>query len=127
MNAMPSRPIVALTGGLFVVVLAVVPRLACLGCQSLWLDEVLTAEAVRQPTIGGALDLAASWVDQAPLQYLLTWALRDLGPAETAIRLPYAIAGVLAALSMYLLASSLFGRLAGLIGGVLMAVLPYAV
>jgi uncharacterized membrane protein len=121
------RQLVGLAGALFVLVLAVMPRLACLGCQSLWLDEILTAEAVRQPTIGGALDLAASWVDQAPAQYILTWVLRDLGPAEFAIRLPYAIAGVLAAVAMYVLASSLFGRLAGVIGGVLIAVLPYAV
>lgn len=126
-RVVPTRPLVVLACALFVLILALVPRLACLGCQSLWLDEILTAEAVRQRSIGGALDLAASWVDQAPLPYVLTWALRALGPAEFAIRLPYAIAGVLAAVAMYFLASSLFGRLAGLIGGVLMAILPYAV
>lgn len=116
-----------MVGALLILAIGAALRLPSLGYQSLWLDEVLTAEATRQPSIGGALALAASWVDQAPLQYILTWALRDLGPGEFAIRLPYAIAGLLAAVAMYVLASSLFGRLAGVLGGVLMAVLPYAV
>ena len=121
------RSLAVLAGAVFVVVLAAVPRIACLGCQSLWLDEILTAEAARETTFGGALAVAASWIDQAPLDYVLTWALSALGPGEFAIRLPYAIAGILAALSMYGLASSLFGRFSGLVAGFLMAVLPYAV
>jgi 4-amino-4-deoxy-L-arabinose transferase-like glycosyltransferase len=121
------RRIAFVAGAFFVVVVAAVPRIQCLGCQSLWLDEVLTAEAGRRSTAGGALAVAASWIDQSPLPYLLTWALRGLGPDEFAIRLPYAIGGVLAVLAMYVLATSLFGRLAGVLGGVLMAVLPYAV
>jgi uncharacterized membrane protein len=118
-------PVAALA--LLILAIAAALRLPCLGCQSLWLDEILTAEATRQPTIGGALALAASWIDQAPLPYVLTWALRDLGPGEVAIRLPYAIAGVVAAVATFVLVTSLFGRLAGLIAGILMAVFPYAI
>lgn len=102
-------------------------RINCLGCRSLWLDEVVTADIVRQPTIGAALAYAATWTDHAPLHFVLTWMMRGLGSDEFAIRLPYAVAGALGAVAMYALASSLFGRLAGLVSGVLMSVLPFAV
>ena len=112
---------------LIILAIAAVLRLDCLGCRSLWLDEVVTADIVRQPTIGAALAYAATWTDHTPLHFLLTWILRGLGSDEFAIRLPYAVAGALGAVAMYGLASSLFGRLAGVLGGLLMAVLPFAV
>jgi len=98
-----------------------------LGYRSLWFDEVATAQIVRMPDLNSALEYAGAWADHTPLHFLITWFLRSIGSDEFAIRLPYAIAGLLAVIALYALAAALYGRATGLVAGTLMAVLPYAI
>src|SRR5665811_2092590 len=91
-----------------IVVLAAVSaslRFYCLGCRSLWLDEVSTANVLMQPSLGDALSYASHFTEHTPLTFLLTWLLAPLGRDEFAVRIPYAVAGTLAAVAMYRLGS----------------------
>ena len=99
-----------------------------LGYRSLWLDEVITAQVVRIPDLSSALNYVAQMDGNGtPLHYLITWFLRPIGVDEFAIRVPYAIAGLLAVIAMYALAARLYGRAIGLVAGTLLAILPYAI
>jgi len=102
-------------------------RFYCLGCRSLWLDEVATASVLMQPSPGAALAYAATWTDHTPLHFLLTWFLAPLGRDEFAVRIPYAVAGTLAAVAMYRLGCQVGGRTVGWAAGLLMAILPFAI
>ena len=49
-----------------IVVLAAVSaslRFYCLGCRSLWLDEVATTNVLMYPSLGDAISYAGSWTD----------------------------------------------------------------
>ena len=98
-----------------------------LGYRSLWLDEVATAQVVRMSDVSSVLGFVARDPSATPLTYLITWFLRPIGDSEFAIRLPYAIAGLLAVIALYALATRLYGRAIGLVAGALMAILPYAI
>src|ERR1035437_4537513 len=102
-------------------------RFYCRGCRSLWLDEVATASVLMQPSLGAALSYAATWTDHTPLHFLMTWLLAPLGRDEFAVRIPYAVAGTLAAVAMYRLGSKVAGRTVGWAAGLLMAGLPFAI
>jgi 4-amino-4-deoxy-L-arabinose transferase-like glycosyltransferase len=98
-----------------------------LGYRSLWLDEVFAAQVVRIPDLSSALNYIAQDTLGTPLHYLITWFLRPIGVDEFAIRVPYAIAGLLAVIALYALAARLYGRAIGLVAGTLLAILPYAI
>lgn len=98
-----------------------------LGYRSLWLDEVATAVVIRLPDLSSVLGYVTRDPSATPLTYLVTWLLRPIGGDEFAIRLPYAIAGLLAVIALYALAARLYGRAIGLVAGALMAILPYAI
>jgi hypothetical protein len=113
-----------------IVVLAAVSaslRFYCLGCRSLWLDEVATTNVLMYPSLGDAISYAGSWTDHTPLHFLLTWLLAPLGRDEFAVRIPYAVAGTLAAVAMYRLGSQVAGRTVGWTAGLLVAILPFAI
>jgi len=108
-------------------ILAAWLRLYGLGAHSLWLDETITGTTAMLASPSQALDYAAFWPDRAPLNFMMTWLLRFLGTDDSAVRLPYAVAGILAALAMYSLGSKLYGRAAGWTAGILMAILPFSI
>jgi len=112
---------------LFLVTAGACLRFYDLGYRSLWLDEVSTAQVVRMPGMSSVLDYVARDPSATPLTYLITWFLRPIGSDDFAIRLPYAIAGLLAVIALYALAARLYGRAIGLVAGTLLAILPYAI
>jgi hypothetical protein len=102
-------------------------RLYHLGDRSLWVDEIYTVNGALESGPGHALRLAQAFPEQGPAQFLLAWALRGLGLAEATVRLPSAVSGTLALLSLYLLGRELFGRRVGLIAAALAAITPFLV
>jgi 4-amino-4-deoxy-L-arabinose transferase-like glycosyltransferase len=108
-------------------VLALQLRLTCLGCRSLWLDEVATATVLRYGSFTDAIAYATTWTDHTPFHFVLTWAFGFLGTSEAAIRLPYAVAGSLSAVAVLAYGLRIGDRLVGIAGGVLVAVLYFSV
>lgn len=103
--------------------LAAVLRLVTLDLQSLWLDEALSAQMVRDDL--GALFDALPYEASPPLFYLVEFVWTHLfGDSEFAFRLPSALAGIVTVPVIYLAARELGGRRAGVVGGVLAAVSP---
>ncbi len=101
-------------------VLALLPRLACLDCNSLWRDEIATLEGLR----GGLAAVAGSNVPLYSFQVWLATQLAD--PATTAVwlRLPSALAGALTPLIIYALGRLWWGRAQGLLAALLTALAP---
>jgi GT2 family glycosyltransferase len=80
-------------------------RFYSLGFLSLWLDEVTTAQAIRFPDLGSVLAFVGRDPSATPLKYVVTWLVRPIGIDEFAIRVPYAIAGLLAVIATCALAA----------------------
>ena len=103
-------------------------RLYRLGAQSLWLDEGGTwAEVTGRGW--GALFADLSSKDAAyPLYHLLLkgWIV-IAGDSESALRMPSALAGVLAVAALMLAAAELHGGRFPLVAGVLVATSPFAI
>jgi 4-amino-4-deoxy-L-arabinose transferase-like glycosyltransferase len=102
-------------------------RLYRLDGRSLWLDELVTAWVTRFDSLWQVFDFLRYWPDNTPFIYVQAWLLRGLGGDEWAVRLPYAIEGALTVPAIYLLGRALWGRPVGLLAGLLMAVMPFAV
>jgi 4-amino-4-deoxy-L-arabinose transferase-like glycosyltransferase len=109
------------------VLLGALLRLYNLGTQGFWYDEIATAQVLRFETIGETVSWVQQWGDHAPLSYLLTWALRGTGGGEFALRLPYAVAGVLSVAALYALARALLPLRAALLATLLVATAPFAI
>jgi 4-amino-4-deoxy-L-arabinose transferase-like glycosyltransferase len=107
---------------IFLVALAL--RLYCLDCKGLWYDEVASLEVAGRGLDAFLTDRFGWMSVQTPLHYLLVWLTSwPLDPAQSAIivRLPSALAGALITLVVYGLGRELFGRAAGLLAGMCMA------
>ncbi|MEP7356330.1 MAG: glycosyltransferase family 39 protein [Anaerolineales bacterium] len=99
-------------------------RLASLGHASLWLDELYNLTVLP----GATLARLGMPVDQhPPLYYLLLHAWLAVGQGELWMRLPSALAGVLAVALLGLAGALLGGRPVGLLAAALLAVSPLAV
>src|SRR5687768_3095817 len=98
-----------------------------LGAHGFWYDEIATAQVLRFGTPAETIGWVQEWGDHTPLAYLVTWVLRGLGGEEWALRLPYAVAGVLAIAALYALARALLPLRAALLAALLMATAPFAV
>jgi len=102
-------------------------RLYRLDWRSLWLDEILTSQPAH---LGGPADVI-TWsqaaINQMPLFYMFTWFLGRWGDSSVILRMPAVVAGTLMIPAVYLLARDLFGTRAGMVAGILAAVLPFAV
>jgi hypothetical protein len=100
--------------------LALLLRLDCLDCTSLWRDEIAVLEGLQ----GGLAAVAASNVPLYSFQVWLTSQLAD--PASTGlwVRLPSALAGALTPLVIYALGRLWWGRAAGLLAALLTALAP---
>lgn len=89
--------------------------------QSLWLDEILTWNLSGRPVLGEVIDAAPA--DHIPPAYpiLMFYVIRCLGDSEVMLRLPSAVAGVLAIPMIYLLGARIYSRREGLVAALLMA------
>ncbi len=112
------------TWGFWIILgLALILRLWNLGRESLWFDEIYTAELAQRPVSEIALRLLRWGVDP-PLHYYAVWAaLRGLGAlgVEIAARLPSVMAGTLAVAALYMTARHLWSRPAGTAIGLIAA------
>lgn len=102
--------------------LSLLVRLPTLGKQSLWYDEVLTANVV-------ASDWGAAIADRLqnghfPTYFLLLKAMGLAGASDAMLRLPSAVFGSLAAALFTVIALRLGGRLAALASTLLFAFAP---
>ncbi|MCL5270794.1 MAG: glycosyltransferase family 39 protein [bacterium] len=105
---------------------AIVARLAGLGRESFWVDEIFSAQVIDAPW-GEIIDRIPP--DKPPLDYYVQAAFQAAGgrmglPPEVSHRLPAALAGVLMALGVYFWAAGWFGRRTALIAFALAAFNP---
>ncbi|HEX7521982.1 MAG TPA: glycosyltransferase family 39 protein [Acidimicrobiia bacterium] len=110
-----------------IVLAALVLRVARLGHESFWIDEL---NAVHLARSGGVLHAVRSFGPfEPPLSHLLVAASLKLPfGAETAARLPMALFGAVEVLALYLLARELTKRIAiALLAAGLLAVAPFSV
>lgn len=92
--------------------------------ESFWIDELSTYKAGSYPTISQMISQWAAPNVHPPAYYLVIWTLQKLWTdSEFALRLPSAIAGVLAIPAIFLLGKKLFSWREGLIAAGLLALL----
>ncbi|MFN8500157.1 MAG: glycosyltransferase family 39 protein [Anaerolineae bacterium] len=107
------------------ILVAFAARVAWLGGQSLWSDEYITLVRAGAPFGQILADLP---VEHMPLYFLLLHAwFAVAGSADTALRFPSVIWGVLAVPFVYLLGKRVFGRSVGLLGALFFALNPFQV
>jgi mannosyltransferase len=117
---LPGGNTLALLG---VLLLAGALRLYGLEIQSLWVDELASVRYSDPEDPARIISLSRTDV-HPPGYYLPLGFARDLlGDAEWALRLPSAVAGVLAVLAVYLLGRRLYSEREGLIAALFTAVL----
>jgi mannosyltransferase len=106
-----------------VVLLALVIRLPALGAPCFWADEVVTADRIDLP-LESMLALRTLNV-QAPLYYLLVrgWA-GVFGSSDAALRAFSVLAGVAGVFLVIMAAWRFFGRRAGILAGLVLALHP---
>ncbi len=102
-------------------------RLYSLDADSLWADEIFTAEKVQHDLAHIVSRLAAGDNHaQVPLTFVVTRILVALlGDSESVLRLQAALFGTLSILLAYKLGQVLWGRREGLVGALLLTVAPY--
>jgi mannosyltransferase len=112
----PSRP-VAVAVVVVLMLLAAGLRLYGIGRQSLWVDEGYTAYLARLTPVGYVENVLHTVRNILPPLYfaLLHYWTALVGSSETTLRLPSAVAGVLAVPVLYALVSRCFDRTAGLL------------
>ena len=108
-----------------IVLLGAALRAFHLGYQSMVSDEGYTFALAQRP-FGDMLDLLVFEANGA-LYSLLAWPLVHVSEALSLVRLPAAVAGILAVPAMYWAGSELIGRRTALIGAFLLAISPAAV
>jgi mannosyltransferase len=109
------------------VALALALRLYRLDARSLWLDEILTSQPAHLSGPGDVVAWTKAALNQMPLFYMFTWFLGHWSDSGVVLRLPALIFGTLLVPSVFVLGRGLFGTLAGLVAGLLTAVMPFAV
>ncbi len=80
-----------------VALVAVAVRLPAVWARPFWEDEVASARALAEPTVGALLRHVARTESTPPLWYLLTWAVRQAGVPMQDLRLISVLAGGLLA------------------------------
>ena len=98
-----------------------------LGARSLWLDEVLVWDESGGASIGAVVRRLSAVPSLMPLHFVITWIVRRFGDSEIWLRLVPAVAGALAVPAMFAVARDLFGRRAGIIAALLVAVSPFLI
>lgn len=96
--------------------------------QSLWLDEAITAQAVKNYSFGELIPRFSPGDFHPPLYYLfLKMWTNFFGYGEIVLRLPSVIFGVGAIFFVYLIGKKLFSKRTGIIAAIFLAVNPLAV
>ena len=118
-----SRTVIVAATLIVIVALAAFLRLHGLDYQSLWTDELEAWRIASLPTAADTLDAARE--DIHPPGYLLARRIvvRELGDSAVMLRLPAAVAGILAVVGMFFLGRRLFSAREGLIAAASTAVL----
>jgi mannosyltransferase len=112
---------------LAIIVVGLALRLYGLGSESLWWDEVYAITTMSQPGPLEIIRLSAT-DNNPPLFYLiLHYWMMLAGDSAFAVRLPSAMAGVLAVPVMYRVGTLLFDRRAGLLAALILALSAYHV
>lgn len=112
----------ALVWPMGVFALALLLRLVDLGSRPFWLDEIFTYN--RASLRPAALVLDSFQNHHMPGFFLLLSPLTHLGHPEFWLRLPSAIFGALAVLLVFLIATRVVNRLAGVMAGLILAFSP---
>lgn len=96
--------------------------------QSFWLDEAITALAVKNFSLVDLITIYSPQDFHPPLYYLILkiWS-NYFGLSEIALRLPSVIFGVLTTFFVYLIGKKLWGVKVGLIASILFALNPLSV
>lgn len=112
---------------ILILVLGFLLRLIALN-QSLWLDEAISAFAVKNFTSVQLITKFAVGDFHPPLYYLLLKLWTDIfGYSEIALRMPSVIAGVLTLPAVYLVSRKWFGERVALLSALFLAINPLAV
>lgn len=109
---------------LLVFLVALLPRLAGLGSRSFWLDEILTFN--RSSLSLSALVLNSFQNHHMPSFFLLLAPFTHMAHPEFWLRLPSAIFGALSVMLVFMIASFVAGRLAGVVGALYLGLSPAA-
>lgn len=107
------------------VILASALRIYRLSYQSLWLDEVLNANWSGLPSVSRIIQFLSTNDNSPPLYYLFLHFWMKLGSGEFMLRLPSAIAGVIAVFIIFRISETLFDRNTGLIAAFLAGASPF--
>jgi Dolichyl-phosphate-mannose-protein mannosyltransferase len=96
--------------------------------QSLAGDELFSYEVVVRPTLGDVLDGVRGPLEITPPGwFVVAWAFAKIGDPTVWLKAPSVLAGTLTVPVAYALGVRTVGRPAGLIGGALLAIGPYAI
>ena len=111
---------------LAIVALSLAARLFRIDHQTLWLDEVLTLKRIHMDLSGLMADSFSNRHMPAYFLFLrlLSWFF---GADDTWVRVPSALFGAMSVGMMYVIASRIGSRNAGIVGGLLMALSPLQV
>lgn len=108
--------------GIFV--LALLPRLIDLGSRSFWLDEVFTLD--RAALAPAALVINSFQNHHMPWFFLLLAPLTHMAHPEYWLRLPSAIFGAISVVLVFMIATRIAGRLAGVFAALYLGLSPAA-
>ncbi len=109
-------------------VLGAALRFSTLGVQSLWKDEAVTVVRILHPSLPQTIATIPHSEATPPLYYILAWAwTRVLGTSEVGIRSLSALAGTVTIPLVYIAASRLASRRAGVFAAALAACNPYLI
>ncbi len=95
-----------------------------LAADSLWLDEIMGAQFVQEPSLRAALGNLMGFADR-PVHIAIIYYIRALGSNEFWLRLPSVIFGVLSLAVTYKVGQVLFNKGVGLVAATLLALSPF--
>ena len=108
---------------LCVLCLGALLRFHQLDAQSLWNDELSTWVQSHHETLAEVIEVGVRPTPYPPgFQILIWWVERHVGESEVALRMPSAVAGVLAILAIFLLGREMYGEREGLLAAAVLAV-----
>ena len=107
-----------------IVMFGTVLRFYHIGRESLWFDELFTADCCGYPTLTQAVTEGNIRDNNPPVHHIIVYFfMKYLGDSEAVVRAPSAIAGVLSIILLFFLGRYLFSYKEGLIAAALLAVL----
>jgi mannosyltransferase len=103
-------------------------RIGNLGGQSLWIDELITWDIGKMQTLTDVVSWTARNDTYPPGYYIFMFLwMRVFGEGEAMLRLPSAIAGIIAVFYMYKLGRRIYSGKEGLIAATLLSVLYFPI